>query len=268
MGCSFFFGCYRQESLVINIEVVGVMTSLMIVSCTTMVIPSALSTMTPWKPKELESGILTLSRVTSIVLLIFYLVYLYFQLKSHAEIFDDRNDTPDENGKDEAQLSLWSAIIILLLATLGVTICSDALVDAVDGIVQTWHISRAFIGLIIVPIVGNAGEFTAAVNGAKAGKMDLAIGLIVSATLQIALFVTPFLVICGWIIGQPMSLHFSTFETIVLSFSVIVVNCLIRDGRANYLEGLLLIGTYVIVAVAFYVHPEDAQVLTQGIETV
>lgn len=241
------------------------MISLMVVSCTTLIVPSALATMTPWKHAELESGILLLSRVTSIVLLIFYIVYLYFQLKSHAEIFDGSDTDPDSNADEEIQLNLWSSSIVLLLATLGVTFCSDALVDSVDGIVDAWHISRAFIGLIIVPIVGNAGEFTAAVSAAMAGKMGLAVSLIVSATLQISLFVTPFLVICGWIIGQPMSLHFSTFETVVLAFSVIIVNYIGRDGRANYLEGILLVGTYVVVGISFYVHPEDAQVIEASI---
>ncbi|KAH8699196.1 putative vacuolar calcium ion transporter [Talaromyces proteolyticus] len=265
LGCTFFFGCYNKEDQKFNADVIGVMISLMVVSCATLIIPSALGTMTPWKRPELDDSILSLSRATAIVLIIFYLVYLYFQLRSHADIFDDSNTDPDQTLDNEVQLSLWPSSIILLLATLGVTFCSDALVDSVDGIVETWHISRAFIGLIIVPIVGNAGEFTAAVSAARAGKMGLGVSLIVSATLQISLFVTPFLVICGWIIGKPMSLYFNTFETVVLSFSVIVVNCLVREGQANYLEGILLMGTYVIVGIAFYVHPQDSEVLIEGI---
>jgi Ca2+:H+ antiporter len=104
-------------------------------------------------------------------------------------------------------------------------------------------VSRAFIGLILVPIVGNAGEFVAAVEQARKNNIDFALGLIVGSTLQIALFVTPFLVILGWIIGKPMSLRFDTFQTTVLFMSVIVVRCLVRDGRSNYFEGFLLLGT-------------------------
>lgn len=227
--------------MVFNADVMGVMTSLMMVSSAALIIPSALSSMTPWNRPEVDNCILDLSRVASIVLLIFYIVYLYFQLKSHADLFANSNDEPEEDG--DPQLDPWAASFVLLLATLGVTFCSDSLVGGVDGFVEAWHVSRAFIGLIVVPIVGNAGEFVTTVNAAMASKMDLAIGVIVGSTLQIALFVTPFLVICGWIIGQPMSLHFTTFETAVLSLTVIVVNCLIREGRSNYLEGLLLLGT-------------------------
>lgn len=148
------------------------------------------------------------------------------------------------NPKKKSQvLGPWPASIILILATLGVTVCSDGLVESVDGFVDKWHVSRAFIGLIVVPIVGNAGEFNTVINSSIKGNMNLAIGVVVGSTLQIALFVSPFLVICGLIIGQPMSLRYSPFETVVFFLSVIVMDCLIRGGRSNYYEGSLLVGT-------------------------
>jgi calcium/proton exchanger cax len=109
--------------------------------------------------------------------------------------------------------------------------------------VETLHISRAFIGLIIVPIVGNAGELATTFAAAPKGKMDLAINVIVGSTLQIALFVTPVMVIAGWFMVQPMTLKFDLFETTVFSLSVIVVNYLIQDGRTNSFAGALLVGT-------------------------
>jgi Ca2+:H+ antiporter len=106
---------------------------------------------------------------------------------------------------------------------------------------------------------------------------NLAISVIVGATLQILLFVTPFLVVVGWITGKPMSLQFDTFQTIVLTLSTLVVDCIVHDGSTNYCEGLLLVATYVlsvchfdnvdfadgiscsyvIIGIAFFVHPED-----------
>lgn len=186
----------------------------------------------------MEASVLNLSRAASVLLLIFYLVYLYFQLKSHAELFED-----DDEEEEEEVLGPWPASIILVLATLGVTVCSDGLVESVDGFVDQWNVSRAFIGLIVVPIVGNAGEFNTVINSSIKGKMDLAIGVVVGSTLQIALFVSPFLVMCGMVIGQPMSLRYSPFETVVFFISVIVMDCLIRGGQSNYYEGLLLVGT-------------------------
>jgi Ca2+/H+ antiporter len=223
-----------------NVDISGILSSLMVVSSATLIIPSVLYATIPSKSHDVETSVLSLSRAASVILLTFYLVYLYFQLKSHSELFvDDKQEEEEE----ERFLGPWSASIVLILATLGVTVCSDRLVDSVDGFVDKWHVSRAFIGLIVVPIVGNAGEFNTVVNSSIKGNMDLAIGVVVGSTLQIALFVSPFLVMCGLVIGQPMSLRYSPFETVVFFISVIVMDCLIRGGRSNYYEGLLLVGT-------------------------
>jgi len=209
----------------------------MIVASASLIIPSALySTLPQSNSTEPDIHILTLSYITSIILLAFYLVYLYFQLKNHARLFE----AIEEEGHD---LGPVAASIVLIMATVGVMVCSDSLIESIDGIVEASHVSRTFIGLIIVPIVGNAGEYATTVKAALKGKLDLAIAVVVGSTLQIALFVTPFLVILGWIIGQPMELRFDTFETTVFFLAVVVVNCLIRDGRTNYFEGALLIGT-------------------------
>jgi Ca2+:H+ antiporter len=87
--------------------------------------------------------------------------------------------------------------------------------------------------------------------------MDLAIGVAIGSSLQIALFLTPFLVILGWIMGRPMTLHFRAFETVTFFLSGLVVTLLIQDGKSNYLEGGLCLGMYIIIALAFYVYPDD-----------
>ena len=209
----------------------------MIVSSACLVVPSALFATNSGSPEDRESYILSLSYATSIILLLFYGGYLYFSVKSHRHLFCEEQST----GRDP--LNPWAASVVLIIATVAVAACSDYLVDSVDGFVETLHVSRAFIGLIIVPIVGNAGEYAMTVKWAKNNKLDLAIGVIVGSTLQIALFVTPFMVILGWIIGQKMSLQFERFQTTTVSLSVLVVNALVRDGRTNYFEGFLLIAT-------------------------
>lgn len=215
------------------------MSSLMVVSSASLIIPAVLSaTSTLPTTFWLSDYILTLSRVASIILLIFYLVYLYFQLKSHAHLFAE-----NENNSETHELGGWAAATILLSATIGVAVCSDYLVDSIGGVVKAAHISRAFVGLILVPIVGNAGEYATAVNATTKQNLNLAIAVIVGSTLQIALLVTPFMVILGWMINQPMSLSFDPFETTVFSLAVLVVNYLIQDGRTNYFAGALLIGS-------------------------
>ncbi|RDL35885.1 Vacuolar calcium ion transporter [Venustampulla echinocandica] len=241
LGSCFFTAGYKEKVVNFNVDLIGVMSSLMIVSAASLIIPSA-SYFADLSAQGMESSndyILTLSHIAAIILFSFYVVYLVFQLRTHADIFAD----PEAEEPESPALDPWAASLILLAATVGVSVCSDCLVDSVDGFVEKLGVSRAFIGLIIVPIVGNAGEFVATIHQARKNNMNFAIKLIVESTLQIALFVTPFLVIVGWIIGKNMSLRFDTFQTTVLSMAVIVVSCLIRDGRSNYFEGFLLVST-------------------------
>ncbi|PMD33442.1 Calcium/proton exchanger [Hyaloscypha variabilis F] len=259
LGSCLFVAGSKEKEVKFNLDLTGIMSSLMIVASASLVIPSASyfadqrSTILNIKLGHEGPYILTLSHIAAIILLLFYCLYLFFQLKTHAEIFAAGSDDEPEG---PPELDPWAAGIVLILSTVGVSVCSDSLIDSVDGSVQQLGVSRAFIGLILVPIVGNAGEFVAAVNQAKKKNIDFALGLIVGSTLQIALFVTPFLVMMGWIIGKPMSLRFDTFQTVVLAMSVIVVSCLARDGRSNWFEGFLLLGTYFIIAIAFFVHPD------------
>lgn len=112
--------------------------------------------------------------------------------------------------------------------------------DSIDSIVESAHISKTFIGLILLPIVGNAAEHVTAVVVSMKDKMDLAIGVAIGSSMQIALLVTPFLVILGWIIDKPMTLKFEAFETVVFFLSVLITNYLIAVshhslGRFVYL---------------------------------
>jgi Ca2+:H+ antiporter len=152
-------------------------------------------------------------------------------------------------------LSRMSAVLLLLASTGLVAACAEFLVDSIDYLVQNSGISQAFIGLIILPIVGNAAEHVTAVTMASKNKMDLAINVALGSSIQIALFVTPVIVLLGWAISTDMSLYFSLFETISLFASAFIVNFLLIDGRSNYLEGALLMAAYVIIAVAAFFYP-------------
>lgn len=174
----------------------------------------------------------------------------------------------DSNGEDgqqhEDDLSRGAAIIMLLISTALVATCAEFMVDAIDDVVANSALKETFIGLIILPIVGNAAEHVTAVTVAMKNKMDLAIGVAIGSSIQIALFLTPLVVIIGWIIGQPMTLYFTLFETVCLFVSAFIINFLILDGRSNYLEGALLCATYVIIAVVAFFYPEGDAAGTLG----
>ncbi|OCK75134.1 Calcium/proton exchanger [Lepidopterella palustris CBS 459.81] len=263
LGCCFLAGGLRERESKFNETVASTMSSLMAVASASLIIPATLYATLQSSKSKTENHILILSHGTAIILLGLYILYLYFQLYSHASLFDVEaqasEDGEDGEGQNEGQvLSPIAAGVALVIVTVMVAICAEYLVDSIDSIVQTAHISKTFIGLVLLPIVGNAAEHVTAVIVAYKGKMDLAINVAIGSSLQIALFVTPFLVILGWIIHEPMTLHFQGFETVVFFLSVLVVNYLIQDGKSNYLEGCMCIGTYTIIALAFYVYPDDA----------
>jgi Ca2+:H+ antiporter len=182
------------------------------------------------------------------------------------------NSTPkthsaEEDEHPEAEISRTTAILLLLGSTGLVALCAEFMVDSINEVVESGSgVSEAFIGLIILPIVGNAAEHVTAVTVAMKNKMDLAIGVALGSSIQIALFVTPLVVIIGWIMNKEMSLYFTLFETVSMFVSAFIVNFLVLDGRSNYLEGALLCSAYVIIAVAafFYPNAEAANSLGGG----
>ncbi|CBX91525.1 similar to vacuolar calcium ion transporter /H(+) exchanger [Plenodomus lingam JN3] len=263
LGCCFLAAGIRETESSFNGTVASTMSSLMAVASASLIIPATLYAVMPHEGgqpgQETDENILLLSHGTSIILLGLYILYLYFQLYSHHRLFADTEAQESSDESEDGQLlSPLAAGIALVVVTLLVAVCAEFLVDSIDSIVESAHISKTFVGLILIPIVGNAAEHVTAVIVAYKGKMDLAINVAIGSSLQIALFVTPFLVLLGWAMGQPMTLHFQGFETMVFFISVLIVNYLIQDGKSNYLEGAMCIGIYAIIALAFYIYPDDA----------
>jgi Ca2+:H+ antiporter len=148
---------------------------------------------------------------------------------------------------EEPPIDQTTSIILLLISTGLVALCAEFLVGSIQHLVENSSLSEAFIGLIILPIVGNAAEHVTAVTVAAKNKLDLALGVALGSSIQIALFVTPLVVVIGWIMDKEMSLYFNLFETVTIFVSTFVVNFLVLDGRSNYLEGFLLCISYVII---------------------
>lgn len=196
--------------------------SLMTLSTASMVIPATLAMVIERgpNPDSAEASILILSRGTSIILLLLYVLYLYFQLRTHKNLFNPEIPDDEEEGdvdEEEASMSAWSAAAVLVGVTVIISICADYLVDSIDAIVATGAISKNFIGLILIPIVGNAAEHVTACVVAVRNKMDLAMGVAVGSSVQIAMLVTPFLVLLGWAMGKEMDLQFETCKSIPLT---------------------------------------------------
>ena len=252
------------------------------------------------------------------MLLLTYFAYLFFQLKTHATMYNapspknekrslgkrkhkegdaekamfdggavsssvgagaaahDAQESSSQNSEnqaepEQAQLRLWVAILTLAVSTAFVGVCAEFMTSAINKISPpdgSGKLSRTFVGLILLPIVGNAAEHATAVTVAIKDKMDLAIGVAIGSSMQIALLVVPFVVILGWILGnESMNLAFDGFQIAILFVAVLLVNYLIQDGKSNWsvlyrleslmdwltrhrLEGVLLMTLYFIIAIA------------------
>jgi len=193
----------------------------MFVATGALILPAAFDAALP-DNHQAQSGVLALSRGTSIILLVLYLLFLFFQLHTHATLFNTEDTANEEREEEKVVLSPGFAASAILIVAVAVSFCSDYLVGSIDDVVKTLGISKTFIGLILVPIVGNAGippffhpcltptnfpaEIVTCINQGYKLHLNLVVAITLGSCMQIALFLTPFLVIVGWFMDVPMTL--------------------------------------------------------------
>jgi len=191
----------------------------------------------------------TLSLGVAGVMIILYVLGMVYSLRS----FNSPLSQPFE--KEKAKLSVPHSIMILAAATVGIVIMSELLVGAVEDVIKFWGLSEFFMGIILIPIIGNAAEHLVSVQVALRNKMDLSVEIAVSSSLQVALFVAPFLVFISLVMGHPISLVFNLFELTALIAAVLIVILVSSDGESNWLEGAALLAVFSILSIAFFMLP-------------
>lgn len=243
LGMSFFAGGLYHHIQKFNEKGATCSTSLLLLSSLAITIP----TVSSFTTNNNLDVILKVSRITAVLIFVTYCLFLLFQLYTHISLFQDKEMT-----EEIPQLSVISGSIFLILITLLVSIHSEFLIYSIDSVIKYYNISENFIGVILLPVVGNATEHLTAVTVAMKNKVDLTMGVAVGSSAQIALFVVPVTVLFGWILNKPMTLAFSPLSTVILVISVIVTMAIVQDGESNWLEGVLLISAYLIVGVVFW----------------
>jgi len=200
--------------------------------------------------------------VTAILLMLAYFVFVWFQARTHNGIFDaifEEDERLDRDGhKDvhKAKLTLTECIFALVVSIALVSLVAIALVEQIEPIVHDRHVSDAFMGLILVPLVEKAAEHLTAVDEAWDNQMNFALSHVLGATLQTALFNGPLIVVVGWGLGKPMGLEFELFDIVMLILAIITVGNFLRDQKSNYLEGFLCVIVYIAIAVAAFNYPD------------
>ncbi|OII74705.1 calcium antiporter [Cryptosporidium ubiquitum] len=294
LGMSFFAGGLFHHVQKFNEKGASFSTSLLMLSCMAISIPTIVAQF------DLpQHNILMISRLTALLLSFTYVLFLFFQLYTHINLFRDEsiasidktyssyvidnvNSVKHTNIRSDIEaynnmyknypvvspnfnncqlydvclelptISWQIGTILILLCTVLISIISECLIDSINGFISEWRFSENFIGVILLPLVGNAAEHITAVSVAIKNKTDLTIGVAVGSSTQIALFVVPFSVIVGWLLGKPMTLSFTPVSAIILLLTNLIVIGIVQDGESNWFEGILLIVSYCIVAVLYW----------------
>jgi len=222
---------------------------LLVLAVLALLIPSILSHYLG-QPNALRVEALSLG--VAAVMIVLYALALLFSFKSHGAPLAHE---PAEGSILEPEWSVRKALFTLGFATLGVVIASELLVGAVEPVVASLGISEFFLGIILVPIVGNVAEHLVAVQVAARNQMELSVEIAVASSLQIALFVAPVLVFISLLLGNPLQLIFNQLELVGLVAGVLITALVSEDGESNWLEGAELLAIYLILALTFFLIP-------------
>lgn len=247
IGASMLAGGIKYKSQKFNKKVVNVTSSMLLFAVIGLCIPALFT-------HSVDTSLLNtryegLSIFVAVVMIIIYIISLYFSFNTHKHLYVTEEDSSEENS---AKWSLKKAISILVVATIIIAVESEFLVNGIEEITEKLGWSEFFVGIILIPIIGNVAEHSTAVLMALKDKMDVGLEIALGSSLQIILFVAPVLIFLS-LFFTPMSIIFNQFEIIALIASVVIINNVSSDGESNYLEGVQLLAVYLIIAAAFFI---------------
>jgi Ca2+:H+ antiporter len=249
LGLAFIAGGLKYPVLKFNRTASSLSTTLLALSAIALIVPGLFHLLSGPGNEEPER---TLSLEISVILGVIYVLSLIFALKTHKHLYVGEAHADSDEALGMSHRPLWQATAILVVATGVVALLSEFLVGAVEHTAEQLGMSDIFVGIFIVALVGNAAEHSTAILVARKNKIDLAFQIAVGSSLQIALLVTPVLVFVSYLFGQPLNLLFTPFEIAAVTMSILVVNLISLDGESNWMEGVLLLGVYAILGMAFY----------------
>ena len=246
LGMAIFFGGVKFKKQIFNKTASLATASTLLLATIALIVPAIFMQTAP----KVGGGIIEkLSLAVAVLMILAYVADLFFTLKTHKHLY------MEEVGKFESKWSIQKSILILLAATLAVAWMSEILVGSIEPVVAVFGWTELFIGVIFVAIIGNAAEHASAITMALKNKMDLAVQISIGSATQIVMFVMPALILISLMFPTQMSIVFNPFELIIIVSSVMIANLIIEDGETNWFEGLQLVVAYVIIAVAFFLHP-------------
>jgi Ca2+:H+ antiporter len=271
LGLSLLLGGWRNGLQVFDRRTAGLNGTLLLLAVVALAIPSLFDRLLVENP----SSELLFSEGVAVIMIILYALSVFYSFasgrapKAHGE---DEHVAVESTAVEEtglirppapvhtARWTLRFSIIVLVLATIGTAIVSETLIGAVEPVTQQLGLTEFFLGIIIIPLVGNVAEHLVAVQVAIKNKMELSLAVSLGSSLQIALFVAPVLVFISLLFGERLLLVFNDFELIALVGTSLIAAFIALDGESNWLEGAMLLAVYLIIALAFFFLPAPSAV--------
>jgi Ca2+:H+ antiporter len=239
LGASLLLGGLKNGTQTFSATIAGVNASMLTIVAAALALPTIFAATTSGPNPT------TLSVEVAVVMFVLYILYLVF-------IFRSPEGGATGGVEHEPQFGRVASLVVLLVATLAVAYTSEAFVGALEPMTEEIGLSELFVGVIIVPVVGNIAEHIVGVQIAYKNQMDFSMGISLGSSIQVALLVTPILVFLGPLLGHPLRLVFTPLELGALAAAVIITGFVALDGRSNWLEGAMLVGVYLISALAFF----------------
>jgi len=264
LGASLLLGGWKHGIQKFDRRTAGINATLLILAVVALAIPSIFDVVLIERP---DSELLFSEGVAVILIVLYGLSVLYsFRFGAISHHGDDHDDIKPETALerspaiDDAHQARWTlrfSLIVLAFATIATAVTSEALVGAVEPVTQQFGLSEFFVGIIIIPLVGNIAEHLVAVQVALKNKMELSLAVSLGSSLQIALFVAPVLVFVSLLFQDKLLLVFNEFELIALIGTSVLAAFIALDGESNWLEGAMLLAVYLILALAFFFLPAE-----------
>jgi Ca2+:H+ antiporter len=245
LGLSLLLGGLKNGTQTFDPRTASTNASMMLLAVIALTVPGVFA-LGPEEVRPTDANIGFLSDGVAAVLFIIYILYIFYSLRQESPAEEVRE------GHSGPSMSLPMAIGLMAISTIGVVLMSEVLVGAIEPVAEQWGLSELFIGVMLVPFVGNIAEHIVAVQVAYQNRMDLSLGIAIGSGLQIALFVTPVLVGVGLLMGTPLDLVFNTYELVGLVGAALIAVLISVDGESNWLEGAQLLALYLVLGISFF----------------
>ena len=246
LGMSMLVGGVKYKMQEFNRNSINITASMLLFAVLGLSIPAVFTHTMP--EGSLTTQYEGLSVIIAVLMLLIYIMQFVFSFVTHRFLYEE---TMADVGESKPEMSLPASVAMLVISTVCIAVISEVFVGTIEPMAESAGLSKTFVGIILVPIIGNAAEHSSAIIMAMKNKMNAAVEISLGSSLQIILFVVPVLILLS-LLFEPMSIVFTPFELVAVIASVLIANRVASDGESNWLEGLQLVAVYIMIGAAFF----------------